>query len=72
MSLHSTNYLGYYAGRSALDQTRPWQIILNPVSHHDIDIGVVVDCFATKIEAIAAILDAEALTLELAKEEGAK
>lgn len=67
MSLHSTNYTGYHAGASASDPAKPWHVILNPVSHHDINIGVIVESFATKREAIAAILDAEVLMLQRAK-----
>ena len=64
MSLSSINYAGYHAGDMALDPARPWQIILNPVKHHDIGIGVIIHQCATKLEAIKAILDAEALEFE--------
>ncbi len=72
MTLRSTNYLGYHAGAEALDPAKPWQLILNPVTHHrDGAIGAILDSFATKREAIAAILEIEALAFKDFKEGGA-
>lgn len=58
MSLHSTNFTGYYAGPFSLDKARPWHII-RKVQPSDTSIGEIISQHATKRAAIAAILDME-------------